>query len=393
MDIDLSTELAGVRLKNPIIVSSGPHGRDGKTIKKISNYGPSAIVTKTIVGPKPAPNPLPCLAKVNRGLLNCSLASGISAERWFKQEFKIAKQGKAKVVANLMGPTPKKTAELAINAQNSGADFIEIGVPGACPHSPEILTAMFPDRQYSKTTSNNPEWMLEMLKAVKEVVDVPVIVKLGHVVPAIEFAKAAEKNGANAISASDSWGPALAIDIRNGQPLLGGPRGVGGFSGLPIKPLALRIVLDIAQNVEIPVVGIGGVFTWRDAVEYFMAGAKCVQLCTAGSIEGPKVYSRIIKGLKNWLIERNLCNFEEIIGLTLKKIEQRKNEKKQIILTPIPPLVDKDKCNACKLCENCCVYGAIEVKDIAEVDDEKCYGCGLCATVCPRAAITLRYYH
>ncbi len=392
MNVDLSTELAGVRLKNPIIVSSGPHGRDGKTIREISKYGPAAIVTKTIVGPKPAPDPLPCLAKVNGGLLNCSLASGISAERWFNEEFRIAKQGKAKVIANLMGPTLEKTAELAINAEKSGADIIEVGVPNACPHTPEILAAMFPDKTCSELTLNNPEPMVEVLKTVKEVVSIPVMVKLGHAVPAIKFAKVAEKNGADAISATDSWGPALAIDIRTGQPLLGGPRGVGGFSGPSIKPLALRIVFDIAQNVKIPVVGIGGISTWNDAVEYFMAGAKCVQVCTAGNLKGPKVYERIIKGLEKYLIQRNLRNFDKVIGLTLKKVKQRKIEKKQIILKPIPPVVDKNKCTACKLCETSCVYGAIKVNQVAEVDEGKCYGCGICATVCPKRAITLRYY-
>lgn len=391
MSGDLSTDLAGVKLKNPVIVTSGEHGRDGKTIREISKYGPAAIVTKTLVE-EPFPYPLPCLAKVEGGFLNCVMATVIPVDRWFKEEFAIAKQGKAKLIASVAGPTPENVAQLAKKAEKAGADIIELGVPDACPHMPEILRAMFPERAVPEVGAKSPEPMVEMIKTVKDSVGVPVMVKLGHAFPPVEWAQAAERNGADAISASDSWGPALAIDIRTGQPLLGGPRGVGGLSGPAIKPLTLRLVLEIAQNVKIPVVGIGGVSTWKDAIEYLMAGATGVGVCTAGNLKGPIVYQSIIEGLEKYTIEHDFESLSEIIGLTLRNIERRKIENKQIITKPIPPTVDRKKCTSCKLCETSCVYGAMKVNEYPEVDKSKCYGCGLCATVCPRGAITLSYY-
>lgn len=396
MNVNLSNSIASVKLTNPVIVASGPHSRDGKTILEVSKHGPAAVVTKTLVGPTPAPDPLPYMAKVGGGFVNCAMATTIPDDQWYKHEFKIAKQGKAKIIANVNGRTPHMTAEMAINSVKSGADMIEIGVPNACPHAPEILAAMFPERKFAAfkcgSKMNDPEPMVKVLRAVKQAVNVPVIVKLGHAVSAIEFAKAAEQNGADAISVSDSWGPALAIDIRTGQPLLGGPRGVGGFTGSSIKPLALRMVFDIAQNVTIPVIGIGGIATWKDAVEYLMAGATYVQVCTAGCLKGPIAYEKIIKGLEKYLIQNNISDYKEIIGLTIKKIKQRKIDNKQIILKPVPPIIDNNKCTLCGLCETSCVYGAMKVNDIAEVDKEKCRGCGLCASVCPTLAITLNYY-
>ena len=123
-----------------------------------------------------------------------------------------------------------------------------------------------------------------------------------------------------------------------------------------------------------------------------MAGATYVQVCTAGCLKGPKVYEHIIKGLEKYLIQNNISDYNKIVGLTIKKIKQRKIDNKQIILKPIPPVIDKNKCTACGLCETSCVYGAMKVNDYAEVDKEKCRGCGLCATVCPTLAIALNYY-
>ena len=119
MKVNLSNNIAGVKLKNPVIVASGPHGRDGKTILEISKYGPAAVVTKTLVGPTPAPDPLPYMAKVGGGFLNCAMATTIPDEKWFKHEFKIAKQGKAKIIANVNGRSPQMNAELAKNSVNS----------------------------------------------------------------------------------------------------------------------------------------------------------------------------------------------------------------------------------------------------------------------------------
>ena len=131
--------------------------------------------------------------------------------------------------------------------------------------------------------------MKASVKLVKRAVKVPVIVKLSgtfwHI--AREWAVGVKESGADGIGASDAFGPALRIDIRTGQPALGGPRGIGGLTGPAIMPLTLRMVLDIATSVDLPIVGVGGVESANDVIEYIMAGATLVGVCTPPH-EGPR---------------------------------------------------------------------------------------------------------
>ncbi len=133
----------------------------------------------------------------------------------------------------------------------------------------------------------------------------PVVVKLSgsflHL--AREWALGVKEAGADGIACSDAFGPALKIDIRTGEPALGGPRGVGGLTGPAIMPLTLRMVLEIASTVDLPIIGVGGVETAADVVEYLMAGATLVGVCTAGHLKGPARYTRLLRDLEALLAE------------------------------------------------------------------------------------------
>jgi dihydroorotate dehydrogenase (NAD+) catalytic subunit len=409
MAIDLTTEFCGIRFRNPLVVPAGAHGRDGETIRSVSKSGVGGICTKTIVS-QPARDVLPCFVKVSAGMLNSVFGSDRSAEYWFAEGIQEAKRGEAVVIANLAGFTPEEAGELAAQAEAAGADLIE--VPTHCPHMGEILNAMFPGMNYPEPKLTDLEPMKRSVQAIKAKVRIPVIVKLSgtfsHIVG--EWARGVRDSGADGIGCSDALGPALSIDIRTGQPKLGGPRGVGGLTGPAIMPITLRMVLEIAQSVDLPIVGVGGVSSAGDVVEYLMAGATLVGVCTAGHLNGPARYEKILNDLQGLLAGLGVESPTEIRGLTLRRIRERAERGLVAVTEPVPAVVDPEVCNGCGLCEKVCVYGAarsvpssasrLRGERVAKggavmkavIDPGTCVGCGLCVSVCPVDAIAQRYY-
>ena len=388
---NITTEFCGISFANPIIIPAGVHGRSGKVIREIGESGVAGICTKTIVS-QSAPDVLPCFVKVKSGMLNSVFGSDRQAEYWFTEGLKEAKKGKAKLIANLAGFTPDEAASLAVKACDCGADIIEI--PTHCPHMGEILLAMFPGMPYQEPKLTDFTPMQETVRKVKEKVSVPVVVKLSGTFSHItrEWARAVKEAGADGIACSDALGPGLAVDIATGEPLLGGPRGVGGLTGPAILPITLRMVLEIAMEIDLPIVGVGGVSSAEDVLQYIMAGATLVGVCTAGHLSGPLKYSSIIKDLSKIMDKHGFSSLEEIKGLTLKRLKEREKNGKLAWTKPIVPLVDEKLCTACGICEKVCAYEAITIPKKAVVEGSKCIGCGLCVTSCPVNAFTQKYY-
>jgi dihydroorotate dehydrogenase (NAD+) catalytic subunit len=373
MKADLSVELAGIKLRNPLISASGPWGKDAETIKRTAQGGAGAVVTKTI-RLKPAKVARPCMVKVGtNSLLNCEEWSDIDYTRWVEKEIRIAKEAGVPIIANLSGleygSINGGVTKMAPLMERAGADMLEL-------HAPEIT------------------------ELVRDKVDIPIIVKL----PAgAEFhgsgdkeedlvarAKKAEKAGADAIVAVPRRDIGLKIDIETGKPLLGSPGGIGWISGESIKAATIKCVSDVARAVKIPVISGGGVMNSYDAIEALMAGATCLEIGTAPLLKGIDVFKRINNGIEEFMKRKGYSNVNEITGVALKFIED--SEKKGVVhWEGIPPLVNMDLCNKCGICEKVCSYGAIKVKETTEIDESACYGCGLCVSVCPRRALSLRY--
>jgi ferredoxin len=227
-------------------------------------------------------------------------------------------------------------------------------------------------------------------------VDVPVVVKLSGTFAHItkEWAIGVKESGADGIATSDAVGPALSINTKTGQPALGGPRGVGGLTGPAIMPITLRMTLEVAMHSGLPVVGIGGVTKADDVLQYVMAGATLVGVCTAGHMKGLGEYEQLIEDLEKQMDAQGITSLEDVRGLTIRKIEQRRTEGKVAVTEPAPPKVVEGNCTQCGACERVCAYEAIRVAGhpVATVDETACIGCGLCVSVCRFEALEQEYY-
>lgn len=204
---------------------------------------------------------------------------------------------------SIFGGTPEEFAFLA-EKLSEVADAFELNL--SCPHA----------KGYGMEIGQKPENVYAVVKAVKDATDKPVIAKLTPNIDDItKLGLAAENAGADAVSAINTL-KAIAIDIYARKPILSNK--VGGYSGPGVKPVALRAVYDLARTLDIPVIGIGGITTWQDAVEFLLAGASALQIGTAVSLRGWKVFREINEGIERYLREEGFSSVEEIVGLALE---------------------------------------------------------------------------
>ena len=262
-----------------------------------------------------------------------------------------------------LGYNPEEIRELAPKVAAIGVDALELS---------------------THYLGNDPTPIIEVTKVAKEVVDIPVFIKLSpNVLDITQFAKAAEDAGADGIVAINTLGPCLAIDIENAMPMLGSANGYGWLSGPAIKSLAVRCVADIARAVKIPIIGVGGISTGRDAIEFIMAGASAVGLLTSAMIRGNKIYGIMADEMAKFMRAKGYNNVNDFKGLALRHLPEQ-----PIRVTAKPVEVISSRCTACGLCERYCPYDAIRVVGkAAKVDPVRCYECGLCVSVCPTRAI------
>jgi dihydroorotate dehydrogenase (NAD+) catalytic subunit len=358
---DLSTKIAGISLANPVMPAAGPPGWNGEAMKACAAGGAGAIVAKT-VSVQPATVPTPNMARIPGGFLNTELWSELPVEQFIAREYPIAKEAGVPLIVSL-GYTAEEVAQLAPRVRPF-ADALELS---------------------THYIGDDPSPMMAAIRAAKDAVDVPVFVKLSPFRDMAIAAQAAAQAGADGIVAVNSFGPCLGVDIETGQMLMGSKEGYGWLSGAALKPLALRCVFDVARAVNLPIVGVGGITRGSDAIEFLMAGASAVGVCTAAILNGPQIYGKIAREIAKWLDEHGYASVGDVKGLAIQRWQER-----EFRTIHVPPTLDVDSCTGCGLCEAGCVYGAIQViDDKAKLSPEMCYGCGLCVTHCPVRALSI----
>lgn len=301
----LSVSLADLKLANPTMLASGILGYCTETFESISEGGAGGIVTKSI-GLKPRSGYAnPTVVQVSCGLVNAMGLPNPGVEE-FAHEIRRAKTVlKVPLIVSVFGYSEEEYALVAKKAVNAGADAVELNV--SCPHV----------KQTGSEIGQNAEILAATVKKVKAIVDKPVIVKLSPNVTSIaDLAEVAEKAGADTLTAINTV-KAMAIDTETGMPILSNR--VGGLSGPAVKPVALRCVYEIFEQVRIPIIGCGGIASWRDVVEFLLAGASAVQIGTAVAMKGPDMFSTATRGLSAYLRRKGFKSVKEIVGLSHRR--------------------------------------------------------------------------
>ena len=274
-----------LRLKNPVILASGTcgFGREIESFVDINKFG--AIVTKTITLEKREGNPPPRIAEVPGGLLNSIGLDNDGLKDFLFNKVPYLEKLKVPVIASIGDEFEKLAAELS-NIPCIRA--IEVNL--SCPNVTHL-------------PAQNPKKAGKLISALRKITKCALIAKLSPAVTDIrEIAKACCGAGADAISLINTY-PAMAFDINTMKPRLGGV--TGGLSGPCIKPIALKCVWDVYNSVKIPIIGMGGIMTWKDAIEFMLAGASAVQVGTANFVN-PKAPLEILNGINRYLSKKKI---------------------------------------------------------------------------------------
>jgi len=310
MNPDLSVDLCGIKLANPIVTASGTcgYGRELAQFYDLSVLG--AFTVKSLTLEKRAGNPTPRIAECVSGLLNSIGIQSQGVKHFIEYELPFLRQQNVPVIVSIAGNTADDFPRIAeILDHEEGISAIEINI--SCPN---IETGC--------GFGTDPEMAGRIVRMVKAKTKIPVIAKLSPNVTDIRMiARSVEKNGADAITMINTL-MGMAIDIDTGRPKLGNV--IGGLSGPAIKPVAIKMVWDVYQTVRIPIIGMGGVMTWKDVIEFILAGATAVGVGTV-LFRDPWVVFDLVGGIRQYLTERGIGRLEEIKGRVVlpEKRDQR----------------------------------------------------------------------
>jgi len=295
---EIAINIAGIKMKNPVMVASGTFSCDYSELVSLNEIG--AIITKSVTLKPRAGNPPPRICETPSGMLNTIGLENPGIEAYIKNELKCLTDFTMPVITNIAGETLDEYIELAkILDKEKRVDGIEINI--SCPNVEKGCISFGID----------PLATTEVVRAVKKHTKKPVITKLTPNVGDIKLiAKAAENAGSDAISAINTV-IGMAIDPNTRKPKLS--MVMGGLSGPAIKPIALRMVYEIAKTVKIPVIGIGGIMNADDAIEFLLAGASAIQVGT-GNFVNPKAAIEISEGIKKYLVNNKFETIKDIIG-------------------------------------------------------------------------------
>jgi putative selenate reductase YgfK subunit len=289
---DLTTELCGVKMQSPFILSSGPLSYAAEGLIAAHQAGAGAVVTKTIRS-EAAVNPVNHIGIVDENsLINCEKWADSAPEVWFNREIPMAKEAGAVVIASV-GHTLPEAEAIVKKCEEAGADMIEL-------------------------VSYTEDTLLPMLQATKQRVSIPVICKLsGNWPDPVKTAQQCIDNGADAISAIDSLGPTLKIDIQHARPEMMSGDGYGYLSGAAMRPVSMRVVSEISRNGCENLVGIGGITKAEDAVEFLMVGSQALGVCSSLIIRGVEYLNKLCHDTSMLLDQLGYSSIAEVKGVAL----------------------------------------------------------------------------
>ena len=297
---DLAVEIAGIRLGNPVIAASGTFGYGEEferfaDLRRIGGIAVKGTSARPIDG-----NPPPRLHPTPSGMLNSIGLENVGVDAFIRDKMPFLRQAGSAVIVNVFGFTEDEYAEVVDKLNTcDGIAAYELNI--SCPNS----------RHGGMVFGQSPDSTLQLTKMLKARSRRPVIVKLSpNVTDIVDLARAAEAGGADALTVANTF-LAMAIDTDTFKPRI--YTITGGLSGPAIRPITLRMVYQCARAVKIPIIGLGGIVSAEDAVEYFLAGASAIQVGTANFYD-PRAPLHVLEGLEKWLKKKGLSSIKDLVG-------------------------------------------------------------------------------
>lgn len=302
----LKTNICGVEFRNPLMLAAGIMGSNASSMNWILKSGAGGVVSKSFsLNPHPG-YVNPTTVAVEGGIINAIGLSNPGVAN-FKEELEKIERENSVVIASIYGATPDEFSSLVGEVQEL-VDMIELNI--SCPHAMD---------GYGASIGQDCNLSHTIVSAAKNASDVPIIAKLTpNVTDITEIAKTCEDAGADCLSLINTLGPGMKINIDVARPVLSNK--FGGMSGRPIKPIAISNVYSVYESVDIPLIGVGGIYNWEDVVEFIYAGARAVQIGTAIMDEGVEVFDHINEGLERFMAEKGFSSIEDMVGLAHREL-------------------------------------------------------------------------
>jgi dihydropyrimidine dehydrogenase (NAD+) subunit PreA len=396
---DLSIDFAGIKSPNPFWVASGPPSNTAYQAHRAFEAGWGGVVWKTIGEPivnvSSRYSGLTLGGMRMAGFNNIELISDRSPETNFREIAEVKKRWpRHTVIASLMVDTRERWHEFVKQSADCGADGIELNF--GCPHG-------MCERGMGSAVGQNPDVAETIVGWVMEAATIPVIVKLTpNITNVVYAARAAKKAGADAISLINTINSITNVNLDTlvPEPFVAGRSSHGGYCGPAVKPIALNMVHSCAADpqVGLPISGIGGIGTWRDAAEFVALGSTSLQVCTAIMHHGFRIVEDMKDGLSAYLDSKGMASLADLRGKAVPQVgdwQQLDLNYKRVAR------IDYEKCIGCNLCHVACEDGAhqcidlvdatpyglgpgrVPGKPVPKVRENDCVGCNLCSIVCP----------
>lgn len=411
---DLKINFAGIKSPNPFWLASAPPTNSGAQIHKAFEAGWGGAVWKTIGAP--------VLNVSNRygawhyggqkmlAINNVELISDRPLEVNLAEIADVKKHwpDRAVIVSAMVESNPEAWRDIILKIEDTGADGIELNY--GCPHG-------MSERGMGAAVGQVPQYCEQITRWVMDVAKIPVIVKLTpNVASVVPSAKAAIAAGTNALSLINTINSIVAVDLDTLEitPNVGGKGSHGGYAGPAVKPIALNMLSSLGtdetvRNSGLPISGMGGISTWKDAAEFLLLGASSLQVCTAVMHYGYRIIEDLCDGLSNWMDSKGFKTIDDVVGKSLHRVSDFKDFDLSFRAVA---RIDTDKCIKCNLCYIACndtTHQCIDLVDASgnvvqpyaydvrdngkhhandtrpqpQVREEDCVGCRLCYNVCP----------
>jgi len=390
---DLSSTFIGIKSPNPFWLASAPPTDKKYNVERAFAQGWGGVVWKTL-GEDPE------IVNVNGprygavhgpdrrllGFTNIELITDrpLSVNLREIKEVKRAWPDRAMIVSLMVPCEEANWSAILSRVEDTEADGVELNF--GCPHG-------MSERGMGSAVGQVPEYIEMVARWCKQHTRMPVIVKLTPNIADIRFpARAAHKGGADAVSLINTVSSIISVDLdaMAPEPMIDGKGSHGGYCGPAVRPIALNMVADIACDPAtkgLPISGIGGITTWRDAAEFMALGAGNVQVCTAVMTYGFKIIAEMVEGLEAWMDEKGYSTIDDFVGLAAPNVTDWQHLNLNYVTKA---RIDQDLCIQCGRCHIVCedtahqaITHTINGERRFEVIDEECVGCNLCVCVCP----------